>query len=69
MSKRKKEDTKEDEGREFDLHVWIQPETDEMLALVTISGNGSCCGLPIDAAVEWLRELLESESEYARKSA
>jgi hypothetical protein len=49
------------EDREFDLHVWITPETEDMQALVTISGNGSCHGMPIDGAVGWFRDLLQQE--------
>jgi hypothetical protein len=55
--------TKKKESREFDLHVWIEPETSDMNTLVTISGNGSCHRVGVEGAIAWFRDLLEQEAE------
>ena len=55
--------SKKKESREFDLHVWIEPETEDMQALVTISGNGSVHQVTIDHAVRWFQRILEQEVE------
>jgi len=46
---------------EFDLHVWVKPETKTMSRTYTISGNGRCIDMPIDDALEFIRGILEGE--------
>lgn len=50
----------------FDLHVWIQPEDENMHALFTISEQptGTFCQLDIDGAVAWFRDLLEEKASF-----
>ena len=46
---------------EFDLHVWKEPEDETMVALYTLSFDkcGICYHMPIEQAMEALREYLE----------
>ena len=46
---------------ELDLHVWVKPETERMLALCTLSINRGplCVDMPLDAAAKCFRELLD----------
>jgi len=51
-------------GNEFDMHVWCKPETGNMEALYTVSIGQQpiCVDLPIDNALEYIRETLEERA-------
>ena len=56
-----------DKGTEVKVNIWKKPETENMSALFTISVDkkdfmtrGICFDLPIDQAVEYLREYMEA---------
>jgi hypothetical protein len=51
------------DDREFDLHVWKQPEDENTSATYTVSiGNRAICHyMPIDEALDSIREEMESE--------
>jgi len=48
-------------GTEFDLHIWAKPQDENMVALFTVSigKRAVCIDMPIDKAIESLREELE----------
>lgn len=46
---------------EFDLHVWVKPETKNMTRTYTVSGRGSCIDMPIDEALDFIRRILEDD--------
>lgn len=47
--------------REFDLHIWAKPENKNMAALYTVSRGRSaiCIDMPIDEAIDFIRQELE----------
>jgi hypothetical protein len=52
---------KDDEGTEFDIHIWCKPESETMSALYTVSigKRAICIDMTIDGALEHIRELME----------
>jgi hypothetical protein len=60
MTKRKVDD------REFDFHVWIKPEDDSIAALFTVSigKRAVCIDMPIDDALDAMREEMESHDRF-----
>ena len=67
-------------GPEFDLHVWVKPETDNMVRTYTVSiGKRSVCiDQPLDDAIDWISNTMEDwdtgedeaedEGEQARRT-
>lgn len=52
-------------GTEFNLHIWAKPQDETMVSLftVSISKRAVCIDMPIDKALESIREEMELAAE------
>ena len=48
-------------GSEIDLHIWMKPETENMVTLYTVSigKRAICIDMPIDDAMQHIRGVLD----------
>ena len=59
MGKRKQQPKKQDQ--EIDLHIWMKPETENMVTVYTVSigKRAVCIDMPIDKAMQHIRGVLD----------